>query len=655
MKNLVKIFAVALLGIAAAACNEKEIAPETPTKVPGGNAGTVMFTATIPSSKGYDNVGKMTWEVGDQILLWTNNSGWQTVNGAISPSTYSNYVCDLVTVTSSMFTDDTHKTISFSIGSKLPDLSPARYFAATTHDLGIFYNINGAGASTIANKLNVVYAGTRPHLAIATCSSSETNLVFKNAACVFQWDTDGASINRIEMVVPDASDVDLRFAARMSATYDTTNGWTFKSEPNTTYDPASIQSWTNPQGGVRQDGPYYIMLAPGMTFANGFKFRIYTTDGLLTTFTPTSSSFTTSAGSFWDFGKLEERFTSNYLRYNAGVGIKVGDLDVNKATYGAAKLLNSTDADINSDYSVFFVPEDVSGNFGKGAKSSEQIIIGDFPGKRSSIVQSAGPVSPKIAAFKNIDFSYDNAYTNVVFWMNTEMENLTIDDCRFNLENHLINRSSYGLKNLTVKDSDLRVMKEGHASYSIHKALICCGGDITYSGEKILFTNNILYPEVDDAVLEWSIISNNNATHLSYDELVIENNTIYDIKGNGAYYHNLFTIGNAASINVSKNLFWMRPDFSGANLNWIRVSGISKEDALAAKDAGTQTWSISDNKLTGFVLVAGASTNGDGELVGAADAGWYGNTNPYPFVNTTPAVDGTFAVIPGLTGYGAVR
>lgn len=655
MKYLSKIFAVAVLGIAAA-CTEKEIDQVAPQNDPQNESGTVTFTATIPATKGYDSKGKMTWEVGDIILLWTDKTESKTPNGALTTVNYnSTYGFDLVTVSSEMFTDGTHKTIAFSIDPDiLPAAGPTRYYAVTTHDLGLFYAINNATISTVASKLNTVYAGTRPHFAVASCSSSETSLTFKNGATVFQWDTDGSEITRVEMVVPDSEDVNTRFGARFSATYNAgTDSWAFTNLPNSKYDSATLTSWTKPDGGARQEGPYYIMLAPGMTFDYGFKFKIYTSSGLLLTMNPTTSSFTTSAGDFWDFGKLEEQFPTYYPKYQAGCDIMVGDITVNKATYGDSKLLTAGDRVINSAKTVFFVPADVIGNYtGSG---TNQFIIGDTPGTRSSVEASAMG-GPNVIGFKNLDFSWADSFTNCVFWKGSEMENITIDGCRFNMKHHLINRSSYGLNNLIVRNSDIRVMSTRHVSAYVHQALICCSGDLTYTGNKIDFSNNILYSEDDETGVQWCVISNNTTTHTTYNEVNFSNNTIYNVND----YDFSLNIGNAKSVTMTKNLLW-RNKANSLVFSWIKLRGVTVAEATAAHEAGTVTWNVVDNKMTSWALEAS-----DGHLLGAGGSvGYYqdGEDNPeqgvykaaWPFNSTTPAAGGDFSVIPALSGYGAQR
>jgi hypothetical protein len=173
---------------------------------------------------------------------------------------------------------------------------------------------------------------------------------------------------------------------------------------------------------------------------------------------------------------------------------------------------------------------------------------------------------------------------------------------------------------------------------------------LTYTGNKIDFSNNILYSEDDETGVQWCVISNNTTTHTTYNEVNFSNNTIYNVND----YDFSLNIGNAKSVTMTKNLLW-RNKANSLVFNWIKLRGVTVAEATAAHEAGTVTWNVLDNKMTSWALEAS-----DGHLIGAGGSvGHYddgeGTTAAWPFNSETPAASGDFSVIPALSGYGAQR
>lgn len=652
MKYLSKIFAVAVLGIAAA-CTEKEIDQVTPQNDPQNESGTVTFTATIPATKGYDSKGKMTWEEGDIILLWTNNLPW-TSGLALTTSNYNtgSYAgkFDVVTVTDEMFTDGTHRTISFSINSDIlpaQSPSPTRYYALTTHDLGILYHCANGSVSTVANKLNTIYAGTKPHLAVATCEASDTKLTFENAACVFQWDTDGTEIDRIEMEVPDSEGSATRFAARQSHSFNVSTGeWTFGKNAATGTDPASLVSYTKPSGGVRQEGPYYIMLAPGMTFDYGFKFKIYTSSGLLTTMIPTTSSFETVAGDFWDFGKLEDQFDSNYAKYQIGCDIQIGDLTVNKTVYPSSKLVSSMEDTYNgagtiyAQWGVIFLNPGIDGVKLNGS-GDKCIVIGNDPSQRSSIqFNSAVSLSADAnVAFENLNMSWASGYTGTWFGSDSKFNTFAFDNCRIDFYTRICELAASGRVNsFSITNSDIVLRDDATDGNDTHPGFLC-RAEVDYAASKLVFRNNLVTTQ-SATVKKFALISKyTNNPGITFDIVDISQNTFHNV-GSAGYLMYIKNIG--SSITMTKNLLW-----KGANFNWIQLNGPA--DAASASFTYSE---VTDNKLEGWILRA---ANGDA-IVATGTAGHYEQASqPYPFAqgdNATVISTRDYSVIPALKGYG---
>lgn len=657
MKFYSKIFAVAVLGMAAA-CTSKEAEPEIPGTEPVAGRESVTFTATIPSSKGYDNQGKMTWEVGDIILLWTNNIAW-TSGLALTTSNYNTGAYagkfDVVTVTEGMFTDGTRKTISFSIDSEIlpaQSPSPTRYFAVTTHDLGLLYHCANGSVSTVASKLSTVYAGTRPHFAVASCSSSETSLTFNNVATVFQWDTDGTEITRIEMVVPDGSDADTRFGARFTAFYDAgSDTWGFTNAPNASADPTTITSFTNPNGGVRQAGPYYIMLAPGMTYANGFKFKIYTSSGLLLTMVPTTSSFTTAAGDFWDFGKLEDHFDKYYDRWMAGADIEIGGITYNKSTFAGTTHHITTNTDLNTidgNGDIYFIDEGATlTTRTEGGFSGELIFVGNMVGTRSTVTNAVPPLTNASWLMKNIDITTTAASDKKFVGLGAgAIDKLVIDDCKLYFDRTFCNRttSDKSVNVFTLVDSDILV-----ASSSPDSFLYTHTGDGQAFGaikvtNNVFWTNDDTFKAIGIVDIPWS------ASGANIGSIAFENNTFYNVgtKTDGSRDFFMFNTV-TSSISVKSNLYYTsteaNTDGSKGHISVLRARGLTS----------SETWALaSANNVNSFTNYAWNRA-----VIGSDSNSLWGNglskdtsANPFTSFNVS---DGTFVIKEEYKSFGATR
>jgi len=197
MKNLVKFFAVALLGIAAA-CNEKELAQE-PVSEEGGikpvyeNLGTVSFTAQFENkgTKGYDAQGKVKWEVGDYIIVAPQR---RNVGGTLEDNVQWYPANDTkVVLTSDMISAD-GKTATFTIDG-LPTDVPGYYAMSSPTLHGSSAYVDGGncwekdycwvsgmhtGGYVNLNTFTEYGALCKPHLSYANCTVSDTKLTFKN-------------------------------------------------------------------------------------------------------------------------------------------------------------------------------------------------------------------------------------------------------------------------------------------------------------------------------------------------------------------------------------------------------------------------------------------------------------------------------------------
>jgi hypothetical protein len=278
-------------------------------------------------------------------------------------------------------------------------------------------------------------------------------------------------------------------------------------------------------------------------------------------------------------------------------------------------------------------------------------VAPDRAGARAR-VDIAANIGAGSMIFNKVDLRWADGYTGSLAWNAGEIERIEFIDCALTLKSYLINRSSQGFKNFVVRDCDITVPESNLAAYSIHRSMICCAGDLNYAGSSIVFTNNVMASDSDDAAVEWSIISNNQATHITYESVDVSGNTFYNVYAQASLNY-ILTIGSAKSITMTKNLLWKNKAV-GKAFNWIKISGVTAAEANAAREAGTMTVNVTDNKLTGWPLYASDAAvvpagNGEGQ------GGYYPDDSAWPFKSTTPIASGDFSVIAALDGYGAKR
>lgn len=650
MKNLVKIFAVALLGIAAAACNEKEIAPETPATTPEEVAvpEVITFTATISNAsvKGYDAQGKVKWEIGDIIRIAANTEcpTWETHSG-ISLDSYSK----VVTLSSDNISAD-GKTASFSVAGLPTD---AASYYAVAHTGGVPYpnfnnttNVDKIVASIMQNSdfecqiPNSTSNGIFPHVSCASCTASNTKLEFKNVGTILKFSTRRNDICHVDFY---------------GNTVNPSTHWIHKISTNT-----RGYSWTNANqvcflgesNTTKGDpGDYYILLAPGQTFTGGFTLYAFPdwkgrdNGGLdvLIGKVVINSDFVTKAGDFWDLGYIEDHFHYDTYKeaYDAGQTIKVGNLNVNKATYGASQLITS-DARFYPVSGVAFIDPSASGaNLQYWSGTSKCIIIGNDPAQRSNLeIRATGNFQDgQVVAFKNLNVTYSSS-TMPLMSKTADGNNIdwfAIDNCKWDFHTRLVELPTCGIKNFSVTNSDIIVCDDS-GPYDLHRSLICRGTESDHSGQTLVFRNNLVTTESATARTFNLISTSDNKVKLSFNTVDVSQNTIFNV--NAYHFLNLGNIVN--TFTMTKNLI-----YDGGSWSFGYLHNIASADKTVDVSGAT------NNKLTGYVL----RCNDGVDLVGTSVAGWY-DKSTYPFSqgdNATVISTRDYTPIATLSGYGVTN
>ncbi|MBR0301147.1 MAG: hypothetical protein IJQ93_12655 [Bacteroidales bacterium] len=666
MKNLVKFFAVALLGIAAAACSEKELAQE-PVSEEGGikpvyeNLGTVSFTAQFENkgTKGYDAQGKVKWEVGDYIIV----APQRRVIGGVTETDVAWYPTNdtKVVLTSEMISAD-GKTATFSIDG-LPTDVPGYYAMSspTLHGSNAYVDggncwekdycwINNVhtGGYVGLNTFTEYGALCKPHLSYASCTVSDTKLTFKNVGTILKWDTRANNIQHVDFV--DNSGANVHILAYSSAV----NGNPGMSD---SYAPATLKCYTSAtNSGSALGGPYYIFLCP-QTFSQGFSLYFYSGwSGYQDGATPVGKivvdgEFVAKAGDFWDLGYIEDHFHYDTYKeaYDAGQTIKIGDLEVNKANYPSSKLITSIadtyegNGTAYSQWGVIFVNPDVDGVVLKGS-GEKCIVIGNDPTKRSSI-QFSEQISLGTnanVAFKNLNMSWASAYTGTWFASAPTINNFAFDNCRIDFYTRLVELGAAGtINNFSIMNCDFVIRNDATDGNNIHPGIIC-RAEADYTGSKLIFRNNLVTTS-STTVKKIGLISMwSSSPGITFNTIDISQNTFHNI-GSAGEFLNINNIG--TSVTMTKNLLW-----KGANFNWIKLYGLADGASAAFTYSG-----VTDNKLEGWILRA---NNGDA-IVATGTAGHYQQKDEnYPFsAGDLATVISTrdYTPIATLSGYGVTN
>lgn len=656
MKYLSKIFAVAAIGIAAA-CTNKEIDPVVPQNNPETpvyeNLGTVSFTADITATKGYNASGKMSWEVGDYIIVAPQRriiSGTPEADETWYPSHDTKVV-----LTAGMISAD-GKTATFSIDG-LPTDVPGYYAVScpTLHgaaghwdsDFCWVNNLHTGGYCGL-NTFTEYGGMCKPHISYANCTVDDTRLTFHNIGTIIKWDTRKNNIQHVDFV--DNSGAGVHILAFTSGV----NGNPGMSD---SYQPATLKCYTgatNSTGAAEaEEGPYYIFLCP-QTFTEGFSLYFYGGwSGYQNNATPIGKiiirdEFVASAGDFWDLGYVEDHYVYDTYKeaYDAGQTIKIGDLEVNKTNYPSSKLVSSISdtfegaGNVYAQWGVIFLDPGIDGVklIGSGEKC---IVIGNDPSQRSSI-QFNGQITiseDANVAFKNLDMSWASGYTSSWFASNSKFNYFAFDNCRIDFYTRICELAASGRVNsFSITNSDIVLRDDATDGNDIHPGFLC-RAEANYAASKLVFRNNLVTTQ-SSTVKKFALISKwTENPGITFNTIDISQNTFHNV-GSAGYLMYIKNIG--SSITMTKNLLW-----KGANFNWIQLNGPA--DAASASFTYSE---VTDNKLEGWILRA---ANGDA-IVATGTAGHYEQASqPYPFAqgdNATVISTRDYSVIPALKGYG---
>ncbi len=621
-----QIIIAAAFAVCAAACsqNEPDVAP-APEIVPESGA-TITLTATLPAVKGYDNDGKVTWEVGDVIAIATNK---QAVSGGSGAAVITLTASDIVSPTTASFTVSGD---AFDGATNIYAVAVSGFPAWT--DVVNAVQTNG---TLITNKIATVNQGYHPHVAYAACTPGSPSLSFKNVGCIFKWTTGTPSaIHHVSFTDNDGSKVRMNFQVTSDGTVTPT--------PNPTYDNLNVMSNT---GGAA--GPYYMFVAPNNTFAHGITLTAYKaydeTDANRVGKVVLTKSFTTTAGKIFDFGTIEDYYyyDTYFEQWEAGQDIKIGGITYNKSTYTGYVFHVDSDRTLTAGANgMYFVDDGVTLTTAGGAFSSELIIIGNTKGTRSIVINANPPRINNSWLMKNVDITTTASGTKFIELNAGAIDKLVIDNCKVTLDRTFCNRTdaAKNVNDFILVDSDVLVTENDQSFLYAHAAT-----GMTFSNIKV--KNNVFWSK-DGNIKTMYFTDAPYANGPDIGTLVFENNTFYDVStstGSRAYF--LFNTV-TGSISVKSNLYYTTTDANNDGSKghtWVLYAKSMTSDEAWAKAASNNV-----NSFTNYAWNCAVK--------GTTSELWYNgitqdkSASPFTSFNTA---DGSFVIKEEYKQYGASR
>lgn len=247
---------------------------------------------------------------------------------------------------------------------------------------------------------------------------------------------------------------------------------------------------------------------------------------------------------------------TNYELYNAGMDVKIGDLTINKATYGEATLINneSENKAIGSK-GVYFVDGDAEGVTIAG--NAAQLVVLSLDEKTATVGRTAAKSLYINASAENDYFVLSNVKYVTDMTSGNMMagggdgviESILFHKVKFEVPaDMLLLYSAKDILNFNMTDCDVRLHK-GTAEKNVVQS------NTTNTYETLVFKNNIFY-STDGDLTGHRIYSNNNATISS---LEFSNNTIAGVYCKAAYGY--VTVKSITAGNVVSNLLYL-PDYT---------------------------------------------------------------------------------------------
>ncbi len=298
--------------------------------------------------------------------------------------------------------------------------------------------------------------------------------------------------------------------------------------------------------------------------------------------------------------------TSYYEAWEAGAEIKIGSQTYSKAKNGKATLITGNKTQQiwggwfnDGTYGAIFVDEGSTAFFKNAGYNKPVVVIGNVPGTRPVVeIQEQIAVNGVDLAFKNVSVEMvDGMVGGKFIYSNTEMGRMILDDCYVDLKYPMLMRfntdgSAAGkMAGVEVLDCDVCV---NWASDNTAQPLLVN----THAGGaelgNVTIKNNVFWSKGDKQEFHL-VASQYDGKYTKFNDIVVENNTFYNVNNGLASKGRVRAMIVASSLNsisLSGNIAYdIKPDSKSVStkphLTWLAVSktddgGIGTSGAVAA-------------------------------------------------------------------------
>ena len=239
-------------------------------------------------------------------------------------------------------------------------------------------------------------------------------------------------------------------------------------------------------------------------------------------------------GGYWAVAKIQVQgltiIQSYKSVYDEGETIMVGDMAINKATYGDAEYVNTSDYDFTGG-GVFFIAPGVEVNYKGNANYETLILIGDDSREKSTFnlgaqiklnqITSGALVCYNLSIQPTADFS--NYY--VVQNQNNAFENVLFYDCYIKLPSNqlisFISTSTRSYKNFSMINCLIEAPNDTKGILGMSSS--------TATYPNVVFRNNIIYNNSDNGVALKNLFHLYDGKSTTLTNVEVSHNTFINI------------------------------------------------------------------------------------------------------------------------------
>lgn len=596
--KMMKYFLLAAAAVAAISCAKENLPVENEAPTPEVELVPMTFTASYAEADDAETKvalenGATVWKPGDKIMVISNTG----------------------TATEFKATEVTNdgKTASFEGLTEKANEYYAVY-PASAYKGNSSYVTDQAGGKLVVEVPHVqqAVAGTFHESALLCIANTKGSVFqFKHSCAFLKFNlANPESVKSVRLKVNGSTNVAGIGYVGVNAA-DINPDYASSDANMSAYDMITLNA---PEGGFVAGENYYIAMRAN-SCPEGITAYIEYTDNVKAR-TSANKVFTNgSISKIRNLGQLDKNLSdvTPYDQYSLGFDVMVAGKAINKATYGDATLV-TTSQGLNND-GVFFINSDVEGVSMNSGKSI--IVIGNDPNKRSKVSRSNYSYIPATAnndywVLSNIDFTITSTSTYSLTLNGSNVcEMIIMDNCSSNVPTatqYIYGDGNNKAKEIIIKDSEFLV-EPGSTNNFLNFAA-------TQTVDAITFENNVFYSsDIAAPSTAFTLISAGNTT---VTNALINKNTFY-----GAYpSNNGSNITNCKSVNmtVTNNMFGLN---QGTNTNNVFVVGAKISNTMNFSNNAYYKANSSKGVLTvGTSNAAPSGTNESISSKGISTANW---------------------------------